>query len=183
MADTLNTKSTTDATAQAEEVSLNRLAGMFDHWFRKSLPREPRITKDWYIEYGYPIRFPSIEVLTIGAGGGSIAWLDEQKRLHVGPRSAGSTPGPVCYGRGGTEPTVTDANLLLGRAVLGRYLGRFDRSRADYDAILAADPHHADALKGRRELSREAPRPDGRKSLQLEDAFDLEQERQAGLDH
>ena len=53
----------------------------------------------------------SIDIVEVGSGGGSIAWLDAQKRLHVGPRSAGSTPGPVCYGRGGTEPTVTDANL------------------------------------------------------------------------
>jgi N-methylhydantoinase A len=58
----------------------------------------------------------------IGAAG-SIAWLDEQKRLHVGPQSAGSTPGPVCYGRGGTEPTITDANLLMGRLAPDKFLG------------------------------------------------------------
>lgn len=72
-------------------------------------------TKDWYVEYGYPIRFPSIEVRTIGAGGGSLAWIDEGGSLRSGPQSAGSEPGPACYARGGTEPTNTDANVLLGR--------------------------------------------------------------------
>ena len=72
---------------------------------------------------GMPIRAPVIDISEVGAGGGSIAWLDGQKRLHVGPRSAGSTPGPVAYGRGGTEPTVTDANLVLGRLSAGRFQG------------------------------------------------------------
>lgn len=76
---------------------------------------ELRITKDWYIEYGYPIGFPSIEILTIGAGGGSLAWIDEGGSLRNGPQSAGATPGPACYSRGGTEPTNSDANLVLGR--------------------------------------------------------------------
>lgn len=74
-----------------------------------------RVTTDWYIEYGYPIGFPSIEILTIGAGGGSLAWIDEGGSLRNGPHSAGAEPGPVCYGIGGTEPTNTDANLVLGR--------------------------------------------------------------------
>ena len=64
---------------------------------------------------GLPIRLPTIDLHTVGAGGGSIAWVDEGGALRVGPRSAGAYPGPACYGRGGTEPTVTDANLLLGR--------------------------------------------------------------------
>ena len=72
---------------------------------------------------GFPIKWPVIDIVEVGSGGGSIAWLDEQKRLHVGPQSAGSTPGPVCYQRGGTEPTVTDANLLLGRLNPHRFLG------------------------------------------------------------
>ena len=76
---------------------------------------EPRITKDWYVEYGYPIRFPSIEVLTIGAGGGSIAWKDEGGSLRNGPQSAGAVPGPACYGQGGEVATNTDANVVLGR--------------------------------------------------------------------
>ena len=72
---------------------------------------------------GFPIKSAVIDVVEVGSGGGSIAWLDPQKRLHVGPQSAGSTPGPVAYGRGGTEPTVTDANLLLGRLNAGNFLG------------------------------------------------------------
>ncbi len=64
---------------------------------------------------GFPTQVPCIDILEVGAGGGSIAWLDEGNRLRVGPRSAGSSPGPACYGQGGTEPTVTDANLYCGR--------------------------------------------------------------------
>ena len=74
-----------------------------------------RVTNDWYVQYGYPICFPSIEVLTIGAGGGSLAWIDEANSLRNGPQSAGSSPGPACYGRGGAEPTNSDANIVLGR--------------------------------------------------------------------
>jgi N-methylhydantoinase A/oxoprolinase/acetone carboxylase beta subunit len=62
----------------------------------------------------YPVRIPMIDVTSIGAGGGSIAWIDEAMSLHVGPHSAGSVPGPVCYGTGGTEPTVTDASVVMG---------------------------------------------------------------------
>lgn len=74
-----------------------------------------RITTDWYIEYGYPIGFPSIEIMTIGAGGGSLAWVDEGGSLRNGPQSAGAEPGPACYGAGGLGPTNTDANFILGR--------------------------------------------------------------------
>jgi N-methylhydantoinase A len=73
------------------------------------------LTKEWAIEYGHPIAFPSIDVKTIGAGGGSLAWVDEGGSLRSGPASAGSLPGPACYGLGGELPTTTDANLLLGR--------------------------------------------------------------------
>jgi N-methylhydantoinase A len=76
---------------------------------------EVRLTKEWFVEYGYPIVFPSIEVLTIGAGGGSIAWIDQAGALRNGPQSAGADPGPACYGRGNELPTNTDANLVLGR--------------------------------------------------------------------
>ena len=76
---------------------------------------EERVTKEWFVEYGYPICFPSIEVLTIGAGGGSFAWIDEAGSLRNGPQSAGANPGPACYGRGNDRPTNTDANLVLGR--------------------------------------------------------------------
>ncbi|OGA46313.1 MAG: 5-oxoprolinase [Betaproteobacteria bacterium RIFCSPLOWO2_12_FULL_63_13] len=72
---------------------------------------------------GFPIKSPVIDIVEVGSGGGSIAWLDSQTRLHVGPKSAGSTPGPVCYGRGGEEPTITDANLAMGRLNAGRFLG------------------------------------------------------------
>src|SRR5262249_22211307 len=88
---------------------------------------------------GYPVQVPTVEIVEIGAGGGSIVWSDAAHGLHVGPRSAGADPGPACYGRGGTEPTLTDANLLLGpphpdyfpgatpplevRAALGRQIG------------------------------------------------------------
>ena len=64
---------------------------------------------------GYPVKIPSVDVNAVGAGGGSIAWLDLDGLMKVGPRSAGASPGPVCYGLGGTEPTVTDANVVLGR--------------------------------------------------------------------
>jgi N-methylhydantoinase A len=72
---------------------------------------------------GFPIKSAVIDIVEVGSGGGSIAWIDSQKRLHVGPHSAGSTPGPVCYGRGGTEPTITDANLVLGRLNPANFLG------------------------------------------------------------
>ena len=72
---------------------------------------------------GFPIKSAVIDIVEVGSGGGSIAWIDSQKRLHVGPQSAGSTPGPVCYNRGGTEPTVTDANLVLGRLNPVNFLG------------------------------------------------------------
>src|SRR5207247_3527837 len=62
-------------------------------------------------------------IVEIGAGGGSVAWLDELDALHIGPRSAGAVPGPACYDQGGTEPTVTDANLLLGRINASYFLG------------------------------------------------------------
>jgi N-methylhydantoinase A len=64
---------------------------------------------------GLPLRLPAVDLHTVGAGGGSIVWLDTGRAVRVGPESAGADPGPACYGRGGTRPTVTDANLLLGR--------------------------------------------------------------------
>lgn len=82
---------------------------------------------------GYPIQIPVVEIVEIGAGGGSIAWADEAGGLHVGPRSAGAEPGPACYGRGGHEPTLTDANLVAGRLDPDYFLGgtmRLDPSAA-----------------------------------------------------
>ncbi len=89
---------------------------------------------------GLPIRLPSLDVHSVGAGGGSIASLDAGGALTVGPASAGAVPGPVCYGRGGTEPTVTDANLLAGRIPPGSVfsgLGELD-SQAARAAMVAA---------------------------------------------
>ena len=97
-----------------------------------------RTTHGWQVEYGHPIMFPSVEVSTIGAGGGSIAWLDAGGSLRNGPQSAGADPGPACYGKGGDRPTNTDANLLLGR--LGTSL---------LDGRVALDSGHAkDAIVG-----------------------------------
>src|SRR6266850_4971112 len=73
----------------------------------------PLITSGGFIG-PYPVRAPMVDVSTIGAGGGSIAWIDGAGGLRVGPVSAGADPGPACYGRGGHHATVTDANLLLG---------------------------------------------------------------------
>jgi N-methylhydantoinase A len=83
---------------------------------------------------GLPIRIPVIDMIEIGAGGGSIADIDDRGLLRVGPRSAGADPGPVCYGRGGTKPTLTDANLVLGYLDAGFFLGgamALDRSAAE----------------------------------------------------
>ncbi|GAA3324708.1 hydantoinase/oxoprolinase family protein [Paeniglutamicibacter sulfureus] len=76
---------------------------------------ELRITKEWQVEYGHPIVFPSIEVLTIGAGGGSLAHIDIAGALRNGPQSAGAAPGPACYNSGGDQPTNCDANVALNR--------------------------------------------------------------------
>ena len=95
----------------------------------------PSVTKDYSVGShasagvgglslsGYPVRTPVIDLVEIGAGGGSIAWVDSGGMLRVGPRSAGADPGPVCYRNGGTEPTVTDAKVVLGRLYPGYFLG------------------------------------------------------------
>ena len=82
---------------------------------------------------GQPVRFPMIDVHSVGAGGGSIAWVDAGGFLHVGPQSAGASPGPACYGLGGTQPTVTDANVVLGRLPPAALLA----GRLPIDAALA----------------------------------------------
>ncbi len=74
----------------------------------------------------YPVAFPMVDIHTIGAGGGSIAWIDRGGALRVGPQSAGADPGPACYGHGGTEPTVTDAHLVLGHLLTNHPLGGLD---------------------------------------------------------
>ena len=82
----------------------------------------PKITTEWSVD-GLPLRLPVIDIHTIGAGGGSIARRDAGGALRVGPESAGADPGPACYGHGGTSPTVTDANLVLGRLAPEAFLG------------------------------------------------------------
>jgi N-methylhydantoinase A len=89
---------------------------------------EVKVTTDYRIDRdptspGHPIKVPVVDIVEIGAGGGSIAWLDDARGLHVGPRSAGARPGPACYPDGGHEPTVTDANLIAGRIDPEYFLG------------------------------------------------------------
>ncbi len=83
----------------------------------------PLVSSELEIEYAMPIHVPMVDVHTVGAGGGSIAHVDEAGLLQIGPRSAGAIPGPICFGRGGVEPTITDANLALGRLNPSRLLG------------------------------------------------------------
>lgn len=98
-----------------------------------------KTTTDYHLEKtaawaGYPLKIPVVDIVEVGAGGGSIAWVDEGGALSVGPRSAGADPGPACYGLGGIEPTVTDANLLTGRLNPEYFLGgrmRLDLARAE----------------------------------------------------
>jgi N-methylhydantoinase A len=95
---------------------------------------QPTVSTETELE-GLPVMMPLVDIHTIGAGGGSLAWL-EAGGLRVGPQSAGADPGPACYGGGGTEPTVTDANLLLGRLDPGYFLG--GRMRLEQDAARRA---------------------------------------------
>jgi N-methylhydantoinase A/acetone carboxylase, beta subunit len=91
---------------------------------------------------GYPVRFPFIDLAEVSAGGGTIIWRDEANALRVGPLSAGADPGPICYGKGGTEPTLTDANLVLGR--IGEYLlggeMKLDKHSATKGLVRLGDP-------------------------------------------
>lgn len=81
------------------------------------------VSNEIEVEYAMPIHVPMVDVRTVGAGGGSVARIDAGGMLRVGPESAGSDPGPICYGRGGTRPTISDANLLLGRLGAARFAG------------------------------------------------------------
>ncbi len=83
----------------------------------------PLVSSELELEYGMPIHVPMVDVHTVGAGGGSIALVNEAGLLQIGPESAGAMPGPICFGRSGTRPTITDANLLLGRLNGERLLG------------------------------------------------------------
>ena len=110
----------------------------------------PRITTEYKIEWrrdyaGYPILAPTIDIVEIGAGGGSIAWVDNAGALKVGPVSAGADPGPACYGRGGDKPTVTDANLLAGRINPEYFLG--GEIKLDLDNMRRAMKPIADHFK------------------------------------
>lgn len=84
---------------------------------------EPQFTTEQEIEWGIPVKVPMIDVRTIGAGGGSVAWIDKGGRIKVGPHSVGADPGPACYGHGNLEPTVTDANVVLGYLNPDNFLG------------------------------------------------------------
>ncbi|AOH54624.1 hypothetical protein ABE28_009705 [Peribacillus muralis] len=96
-----------------------------------------QIIQNTTVNGAYPLQVPTVDVHTIGAGGGSIGWCDQGGALKVGPKSAGAVPGPACYGKGGTEPTVTDANLFLGRLNADYYLGgEFDVYPERSDAVL-----------------------------------------------
>jgi N-methylhydantoinase A len=93
----------------------------------------------------YTVRCPNIDIISVGAGGGSLAWVDEGGGVHVGPASAGADPGPACYGRGGTRPTVTDCNVILGHVEPGSFLGgdfKLDVAAAER----AVQEHLADPL-------------------------------------
>lgn len=103
---------------------------------------EIRITTDYKLENtpiyaGYPVKAPVVDIIEIGAGGGSIAWIDSVGNLKVGPESAGADPGPACYDKGGTQPTLTDANMIAGRIDPVRFLGgRFKVNiQKSYEAI------------------------------------------------
>lgn len=112
---------------------------------------EPSLSPDYFIggyNEGLAIRIPVLDIVEVGTGGGSLAWLDEGDALHVGPRSAGAEPGPACYGRGGLEPTVTDANVLLGRLSPEAFMGgemRLDPAAAERALhTRLAEPLHVD---------------------------------------
>jgi N-methylhydantoinase A len=99
---------------------------------------QPATAREAALEYGLPIRVPMLDIRTVGAGGGSIAWLDRAGVLNIGPMSAGADPGPVAYGQGGTQPTVTDANLVLGRINPANAIGREAGFRLDVEAARGA---------------------------------------------
>ncbi len=97
-----------------------------------------RVAETTYLDFRVPLRLPMLDVHTIGAGGGSIAYVDRGGVLQVGPRSAGSYPGPICFRHGGSEPTVTDANLVLGRIDAARPIGGVGGTGLDVDGARKA---------------------------------------------
>jgi N-methylhydantoinase A len=98
---------------------------------------EPGVSETTQLDFRIPLRIPMIDVHTIGAGGGSIASIDRGGVLEVGPRSAGSQPGPICFRRGGTEPTVTDANVVLGRINAQSPIGAGENDTLDVEGARA----------------------------------------------
>lgn len=96
------------------------------------------VSNEIEVEYAMPIHVPMVDVRTVGAGGGSIARVDQGGMLRVGPESAGSNPGPICYGRGGERPTISDANVLLGRLSPDRFGHRLDAVRAAFAGKIGA---------------------------------------------
>lgn len=88
-----------------------------------TLDGEVRTTQTWEVEWGHPIMFPAVDIITVGAGGGSVAWFDPGGKLRSGPQSMGAVPGPACYGKGGDQPTSTDAHVVLGNLRPGAMLG------------------------------------------------------------
>ena len=114
----------------------------------------PRLTTEGRIGR-YPVAVPMVDMHTIGAGGGSIAWLDTGGMLQVGPQSAGADPGPACYGRGGTSAVVTDANLVLGRLQPDAFLGgsmALDRAAAERALAALAEPMGCDMLQAAQDI-------------------------------
>lgn len=117
-----------------------------------------KVSTDYYIERdarnpGYPVQTPVSEIVEIGNGGGSIAWVDAGGKLHVGPQSAGARPGPAAYGRGGLRPTTTDANLVLGRIDPASFVG--GEVEPDWTAVDAAFAPLCDRMgMNREELAR-----------------------------
>ena len=99
---------------------------------------EPAMAEGYYVggyASGHPVMMPVVDVVEVGAGGGSIAWIDEVGALKVGPRSAGADPGPICYRLGGSQPTITDANVILGRIGAEDFLG--GEMKLDRDGAMA----------------------------------------------
>lgn len=123
---------------------------------------QPRVIDEYAIERrpdwaGYPLQVPTVDIVEVGAGGGSVAWSDSAEALHVGPESAGADPGPVCYGKGGRRPTVTDANIVAGRIDGDRFLGgrmRLFRREAEEALTELGKPYGLDAAAAARGILR-----------------------------
>jgi N-methylhydantoinase A len=122
----------TSASGKADFLTIDMGGTSFDIAYAEQ--RKPAVSRSGVVD-GLPVAIPTLDIHTLGAGGGSIAWVDSGGALRVGPLSAGSSPGPACYGRGGEQPTVTDANVVLGR-LGGSLLG--GRLPLDVDAAWRA---------------------------------------------